>query len=105
MRQGAVLRYPWDPPQREGPARQAAKNRRPPLLAPGDLRDELGHVVGLLALNDPGGHIALPQAALLRVGRRWALEAAVFDRVQHQRRAGLDRVEVRSDLADGVRGG
>ena len=70
-----------------------------------DLGHEAGDLLRLPALEDHGGHRALAEACLLAVGRRRALEAPVGDRVKHELRRRLDRVEVRPDLPDRIGGG
>ena len=81
--------------------RAAVGCRRPGLLVPSDLGDELRHVVGVDALHDVGGHRPLAEARLL-ASRRRVLQASVGDRVQHELLGRLDHIEVRSDLADRV---
>src|SRR5690242_19808484 len=98
----AAATAPPLPPRRSGHCRRQAPARGCRLLLAGNLADKLRDLLRLLALEDLGRYIPLPEA-VLRIARGGGLlQAAVVDRAQHQRSGRLERVKVRPHLAVGV---
>src|SRR3954451_3112310 len=84
------------PPRSRGGSESAARTAprttpRPPAAAAADLRHEIGDLLGVLAVDEVGRHLAL------------AAGAALLDRVDDERLRRVELVEVRADLAHGVR--
>src|SRR4051794_27076367 len=85
-----------DPAKFSGGSESAARiaprtTARPPASAAADLRHEIGDLLGVLAVDEVGRHLAL------------AAGAALLDRVDDERLRRVELVEVRAALAHGVR--